>query len=185
MLEESTTALLDAPFTEDRYFDDNYELIDGIPTEREMGAVSDRVALRIGGRLDAYVSRTKLGQAYGSQTAYRDCYPNSPKRMRRPDASFVAQNRLPGGHAPDGEFTIAPDLAIEVLSPNDLCEDLEDKLRDYREAGVKLVWVLSPRCKTVRVIRADRTEMTLLESETLSGENIVPGFSVAIAELFD
>jgi Uma2 family endonuclease len=106
--------------------------------------------------------------------------------LRSPDVSFIAQSRLDaiGGNTP-GFFHIAPDLAVEVLSPNERRKKIEEKLADYFESGTQLVWFVFSRTKTVRVYRDSKTSTLLDEHETLSGEEVVPGFSFSIQKLFE
>lgn len=162
---------------------ERYELVEGIPKERGMGAKSNEIGLVIAGALLAFVRLHKMGRVYSSETGYT-CFPGKPKSVRFPDVSFVRAERIPDGRSPEGYFSIRPDLAVEVLSPNDLCEDLEEKLTDYREAGIPLVWIVSPRSRTVLVRRLDGTANLLTESGELVGEDVVPGFACQIAELF-
>ena len=79
---------------------------------------------------------------------------------------------------------IPPDLVVEVVSPNDLAYEIDEKVQEYLDAGVQLVWVVNPALRTVRIYRADGTISGLHESDELSGENIVPGFHCPIANLF-
>ena len=160
---------------------DNYELIDGIPKEKPMGAQSDEVAAAIISALHTFVRKQRLGHTYGSQTGFR-CFPNN--RVRKPDCAFVASGRLPNDRSPGGDITIAPDLAVEVVSPNDTYEEVVTKLMDYKSAQVKLIWVISPETKTVLIRRLDGTCAELGEAGTLSGEDVLPGFTCPVAELF-
>jgi Uma2 family endonuclease len=162
---------------------DRYELIDGIPREKYMGAQADEIALLIGSALSAFVRPRKLGRVYGAQTGYQ-CFPNSPKMVRMPDTSFVASGRLEGDRSPEGYIPIAPDLAVEVASPNDEYEEVEAKVAQYRSAGVKLIWVVSPKSKTVVVRRLDGTCAEVGEARELSGEGVLPGFTCKVADLF-
>jgi Uma2 family endonuclease len=162
---------------------DHYELIDGVPKEKLMGAESDRVALRLGGLLDQFCLKAECGLAFGSQTGYR-CFPNAPKQVRKPDASFVAKGRLPGDKSPKGDITIVPDFVVEVVSPNDTYEEVAVRVEDYKSAKVKLIWVISPATKSVLIRRLDGTCAEVGESGTLSGEDVIPGFACPVAELF-
>ena len=78
---------------------DHYELVDGVPREKPMGAESDEIALDVGAALKQFVKANKLGRVYGSQTGFQ-CFPKDPKLVRMPDASFVAAGKLPGGKSP-------------------------------------------------------------------------------------
>ena len=95
-----------------------YELIDGVPVEKKMGAKADRIGTILIGLLEPYCRANKLGLVYGSSTGYQ-CFPNRPRQVRLPDVSFVATGRLPNDETPDGYITLAPDLAVEVVSPKD------------------------------------------------------------------
>ncbi len=162
---------------------DRYELIDGVPKEKPMGAESDEIALGVGSVLRQFVKANHLGHVYGSQTGFQ-CFPKDPKRVRMPDTAFVAAGRLPGDKTPEGYITVAPDIAVEVISPNEMYEEVEAKVAEYRAAGVKLVWVISPKSRTVVIRRLDGTCAELDEAGTLSGEDVLPKFACPVAELF-
>ena len=163
---------------------ENYELINGVPVEKHMGAESDEIALTLGARLRDYARGQKLGRVYGGTTGYKKCYPHAPKLLRKPDVSFVAESRLPNGQTPRGDFSIAPDLAAEVVSPNDTYEEVIRKVWDYKQAAVRLIWVIDPGTRTVLVRRLDGSVSELDETGTLSGEDVIPGFTCPMAELF-
>ncbi len=162
---------------------DRYELIDGRLKEKDMGAESDKVALRIGGRLDQFCLQTKRGIAFGSQTGFR-CFPKAPKLVRKPDAAVIVTGRLPDDKWPKGDILIAPDLAVEAVSTHDTYEEVAVKVEEFKSAGVKLIWVISPETRTVLIRRANGTCEELSEAGTLSGEDVLPGFTCAVAELF-
>lgn len=161
-----------------------FEFVHGRPVEKTMGAESDEIAAGILTRLWTHCVPSKLGRVFGSQTGFR-CFPHDPRLVRKPDVSFVAADRLPDGKAPKGDFRIRPDLAVEVTSPNDLYDLLDEKLNDYFLAGVPLVWVVGPATKTVLVRRADDSAQVLRGDATLSGESVVPGFACRVGELFE
>src|SRR5262249_28711235 len=127
-----------------------YELIDGRPVEKRMGAKSNKIVARLGGWLDQFCTAHGLGHVFSSTTGYR-CFPNRPGRVRKPDVSVVRFGRLPNEEVPDGDIDIPPDLAVEVISPTDRYEKVEAKMADYRSAGIKLVWVISPGSRTALV----------------------------------
>lgn len=162
---------------------DRYELIDGRPKETEVGAESDEIGGLLLTQFNNFIRPRKLGRAYPSQTGFQ-CFPARPKLMRMPDASFVAAGRRPEDRSPEGDIKVAPDIAVEVASPNETYEEVEAKVAEYRSAGVKLVWVISPHSKTVLVRRLDGTCAEVGEAGTLSGEDVLPGFTCAVAELF-
>ena len=161
---------------------DRYELIDGIPVEKAVGAESDYIALAIARLFREHCLDSRQGLAFGD-TGYR-CSPTNPQRVRRPDASVILAGRLPNDRPPKGFITIAPDLAAEVISPNDLYEEVEEKVNEYLAAGVRLVWVVSPGSKTVLVRRPDGTAVVVGPDGELSGEGVLPGFACKVADLF-
>ncbi len=160
-----------------------YELIDGVPKEKPMGAQSDEVAVNVAGILRQFVKANRLGHVYGSQTGFQ-CLPRDPKAVRMPDTSFVATGKLPGDQTPEGYIKLAPDIAVEVISPNETYEEVEAKVAEYRSAGVKLIWIVSPKSRTVLIRRVDGTCAEVSETGTLSGEDVIPGFACPVAELF-
>jgi len=161
----------------------NYELVDGILVERNTGGTSSWVAMRIGFLLSLYLEKTKNGLVFGPDAGYV-CFPGAPDKVRRPDVSFIRNGRLPGDQTPEGNINIAPDLAIEVLSPNDLAYDIERKVEEYFKAGVKEVWVVSPDTRTVRVQKLDGKGMVLRVNDSIGGGDLLPGFSCAVKDFF-
>jgi Uma2 family endonuclease len=105
--------------------------------------------------------------------------------VRKPDVSFLCSGRLPGNRPARGYDAIPPDLAVEILSPRDLASDIDMKVEEYLRAGVRLVWVVNPDARTVRIHRADRTITGLHEGDELSGEDVLPGFACKVAEIFE
>jgi Uma2 family endonuclease len=161
-----------------------FEFVNQSPVEMSMGAESEYIGALFVRWLGNHCIAHNLGWVFGGKTGYR-CFPHDDKLVRIPDASFVAAGRFEEGRPPrQGFIRIPPDLAVEVLSPNDLAEEVEEKLADYRKAGVKLVWVVSPTAKTVMVRRPDGHCTLLDETGTLSGEDVLPGFTGNVADLF-
>jgi len=158
-----------------------YELVDGQLVEKPMSSEANEVAWIIGGHFFVFFSQTKAGKAYPEQ-AYQ-CFPNDCKLIRRPDVSIVVANRLAGVNKV-GHVTIAPDIAIEVVSPNDKVFELDEKIADYKSAGVRAIWVVDYKARTVRVIKPGAPTMELEDHQTLTGEPVLAGFSVLVADLF-
>ena len=173
---------LDREYIERSDRDDLAEFIDGRYVEKNTGAKSSLVSARVMIRVSAFVLANKLGELFDAANPCQ-CFPTDPTKVRKPDASFVSTARLPAT-MPDGNLKVAPDLAVEVISPTDEAQEVEQKVADYRSAGVKLVWLLYPKTKTVLVRRLDRTCAELDETGTLDGEDVVPGFTCPVADLF-
>ena len=111
------------------------------------------------------------------------CFPDDPAAVRRPDVAFIAAGHVPSPR-PAGHVLVRPDLAVEVTSPNDEVDEQELKLADHRAAGIPLVWVVIPAVRMVRVIRSDGAVTQLWPGDTLAGDPVLPGFAVAVADLF-
>lgn len=128
--------------------------------------------------LALHVRENKLGRLYSLETTFQ-----LGDRVVKPDIAFVSTERLSEDKLKG--FSVAPDLAIEIVSPSDKHYDVTEKALAYLKAGTRLVWVIEPIAKTVMVYRAE-TNFTLLNYEdTLTGEDVVEGFSCAVAELFE
>lgn len=163
---------------------DRYELVDGRLVERTMSTWSSYVAGKVYGRLDAYCQANWRGWVLPEGTSY-ECFPAAPEKVRRADVSFIRRERLSLGLATaEGHLPIFPDLAVEVLSPNDLAYEVDAKVREYLGAGVRLVWVVNPDAKTVKVHRLRGAGTILGEHDELDGEDVLPGFRCRVGDLF-
>lgn len=160
----------------------DYELVDGKLRIRPMGAKSSWIGARIHGFLFSFLADHPLGHLFISDCGYT-CFPKG--NLRKPDVSFVRLGRIEGEVIPSGWFAIPPDLAVEVLSPGDVADDVDQKVQEYLQAGVRLVWEVHPASKTVIVHRGDKTISALKVSDVLSGEDVIPGFSVPLARIFE
>jgi Uma2 family endonuclease len=162
--------------------------VDGRLVERHMGMESSRVAQRIGSRLQAFCDQNKSGLVFNAEAGYQ-CFPDVPDKVRKPDVSVVLAGRLPGNQAPEGHARLAPDLAVEVLSPNDLAYEVDEKVREYLDAGVKLVWVVNPRSRVLRIHRrpgaAAGRASELTSDDSVTGEDVLPGFTCPVRDFFD
>jgi Uma2 family endonuclease len=161
----------------------SYELVGGQLVERKMGVESSWVGGRLHSRLDRFCEDHGIGWALLPDTGYQ-CFPRDPDQVRKPDVSFVPYGRFPGGVLPKGWSKIRPDLAVEVVSPNETVYELDDKLSDYESVGVPLIWVINPKSRTVTIRRSDGTVSYLHENEDLSGEDVIPGFRCSVREIF-
>jgi Uma2 family endonuclease len=147
-----------------------------------LGAESSWIGGQIYSLLNLYCREHASGWVWPADNGYQ-CFPHERGRIRRPDVSFIRAGRLPGDVLPKGFVRIPPDLAVEVVSPNDTAYELEEKLEDYQQAGVRLVWVIHPESRTVTIYRADGTVSRLREAEELTGEDVIPGFRCLVGSL--
>jgi Uma2 family endonuclease len=133
--------------------------------------------------LNQFVRQHRLGWVFSSDTGYR-LDPARTNHVRKPDASFVRSGRLPNDKPADTYDQLAPDLAIESVSPNDTVLELEEKIEEYLQAGVRLIWVINPDLRTVKIYRPGRPIQEVRSGDELSGEDVVPGFSCQVSDLF-
>ena len=152
----------------------NGELVPMAPPSREHGEISVNVIHY----LYAHIYPQKLGRLYTAETTFQ-----IGERTAKPDVAFVSTTRLTGDKTKG--FSIPPDLAIEVVSPSDVQSRIAEKALAYLDAGTSLVWILEPVTKTVTVYRSETDIETLTREDTLTGENVVPGFTCPVAHLFE
>ena len=160
-----------------------FELVDGNLQELHAGALSGWIGGRLFCLLRGFCDLHKLGWTFPCETGYQ-CFPDNPNTVRKPDVSFVRFGKLPSEQVPVGWIRVAPDLVAEVVSPNDLVSELEAKVFEYQQAGVRLIWIINPDTHTVRIHRIDGSIDGLREHEMLDGEDVVPGFRYAVRDLF-
>ena len=162
---------------------ETHELVHGVPQERHVGAESSLIGGAILFALEQF-NRTsgRIGFVLPEAACRYD--PDDPDHFRRPDVCFVRKERLAGGRVPPGDLRLAPDLAVEVLSPNDVAVEVEQKVEEYLRVGVRLVWIVVPETRTVRVHRSDGTVSLLHERDVIKGEAVLEGFTCPVADFF-
>jgi len=157
------------------------ELLNGEIVVSPAGSEHGRKIMRFSFALMGYVYRDQLGEVFDGQTGYR----MAGGDVLSPDVSFVSKERLAGlPQAPEGFFDGAPDLAIEFLSRGDSKKRLTDKLRQYFANGTRLAWMMDSKSRTVAVHRSVTPQRILAAPEELSGEELVPGFHIPVADIF-
>ena len=162
---------------------DRFELVDGRLVEMHMGAESSYIGTRLARLLGNHCESPFCGWVLGADASYQ-FIPDRPNLVRKPDVSFIRLGRLPNEVMPAGHVRLAPDLAVEVVSPNDLYYEVEEKVREYRLGGVRLVWVVVPPSRSILVRRLDGSVSEVLEGGELSGEDVVPGFRCRAVDVF-
>jgi len=160
------------------------ELVRGrVVREPAAGFEHGRIAAVVASVLTRFVDERGLGVVVGAETGF--ALSEDPPIVRAPDAAFIAAARLPvGTTSVQGFARVAPDLAVEIASPTNSAADIRGKVRDYLDAGVRLVWVLQPRDGTVAVHRPGRRRAVRRAPDRLHGAEILPGFRVPVADLF-
>lgn len=157
------------------------ELIDGVLVEKTVGFYEGRVASVVGHLIESYLEQQPLGITVGADGPVRLL----PRQVRIPDVSFISWDRLPGGKVPEEPIpALAPDLAVEVLSPGNTAAEMQRKLRDYFAAGVRLVWYIDPATRSARAYTGVYQGVEVPPEGALSGGEVLPGFELPLAELF-
>jgi len=159
-----------------------YELVDGQLVEKEMSDVAELVINNLNEELVLWARQTRLGRSFVEATF--QCFPDAPEMFRRPDVAYITLSRLAGYAWGRGHIMIAPDLAVEVVSPHDEVYELDRKIADYFRAGVRRIWVINPEQQTVRVHRAPGDLSEFVGAAELVDEEILPGFRCSLATLF-
>jgi Uma2 family endonuclease len=160
-----------------------YELVDGELVERNVSVLASLVEGIVFNLLLVHIRSHQLGWIWPSSLGYQ-CFPDAPNKVRRPDVSFVGRERMTTAHLAEGHLSIPPDLAVEVLSPNDLAYEIDEKVEEYLRVGVRLVWVINPESRLVRVHRLDGSVTSLRAQDELGGEDVLPGFRCRVNDLF-
>jgi len=145
------------------------------------GARHGQIAIKAGWLLKSFVDERNLGEVFAAETGF--VLGEDPATVRAADAAFVRKERLPDP-IPEGFFPGPPDLAVEVISPGDLAQEVERKVEDYLQAGTRLVWVVYPTTQTVTVYRTPKEVRVHTREDELSGEDALPGFMCRVADLF-
>jgi len=160
-----------------------FEIIDGQLREKLKGMEAGVVGVRLLAMLQTHVSRTSLGHVLSAGCGYQ-IFANDPTRVRKASGSFIARGKLPDEKPFRGHSKIPPDLAFEVVSPNDGAEEINERVVDFLGAGVRLLWVVNPSTRMIHVFRPGGGAALRSAAEELSGEEVVPGFSCRVADVF-
>ena len=160
-----------------------YELVQGELRQMELaGRQHGRTAAQIGGCLGAFVATNGLGETYAAGTGF--IIDTAPDTVRAPDVSFVARERAEATAEDRGFFPGAPDLAVEIISPNDRSNEVEEKVSDWLRAGTQMVVVIDPLQRTATVYRSFDEICVLTERDMLDGGEVVPGWKMPLADVF-
>lgn len=130
--------------------------------------------------LDSYVRENKIGSVYSLEISFK-----IGERVLKPDLAFVSAERLNDDQDKNKGFPIPPDLAIEVISPSDIHSRVIGKAIAYLDAGTHCVWIVDPVSQTVTVYKSETDIKTLTREDTLTGDDVVPGFSCPVELLFE
>ena len=155
------------------------ELIDGTLVEKPVGCWEGLIAARLITQLTNFADARNLGAVFGADSTMR----MNSGRVRLPDVGFVSLARLPKTLAPIP--SLAPDLAVEVLSEGNAPQEMAQKLVEYFASGTRLAWFIQPKTRTVAVYHSPGLPTRIIDEQGhLEGEDVLPGFTLAVSELF-
>jgi Uma2 family endonuclease len=158
------------------------ELVEGVLVEKAMGYDESLLAVELLLALAAFVKRHRLGEVTGPDGTIR----LMPGLVRVPDIAFTSRRNLPKKGAPRRAIpNLAPDLAVEILSKANTRAEMKRKLREYFEAGVRLVWLIDPRTRSAVVHTSPEMMTKLAEDQVLDGGEVLPGFALPLRDLFE
>ncbi len=158
------------------------ELVNGTLVVKAMGTPGSVMAFALAGFLGPYLKSSRIGIAIGPEGHTR----YFGNQVRMPDVAVILRSRLPDGKLPKEQICpIPPEFAVEILSPGNTKQEIDQKLQLFFDSQVKLVWIVDPRRRTVRVHTSpdDFTEHS--EGDALDGGDVLPGFTVSIQEWFN
>jgi Uma2 family endonuclease len=160
------------------------ELVDGKIVEKKMSAESSRVEGLVFFAIQSFLRSHPVATAYPSSLGYR-CFADDPDKIRRPDVSLIGQDRLAALADPNpGLMPIIPDLAVEVVSPHDTVYEVDEKVREYLNAGVPLVWIVDPEARVVTVHPYGERPQILTAEDEITIPEVLPNFRCRVAEFF-
>jgi Uma2 family endonuclease len=159
------------------------ELVDGTLVEKPVGFLEALIAMKLAKLIGNFVDARRLGVVVGPDATIRMATGN----IRLPDVSFISVDDLPGGKVPTQSVPLLPPtLAIEVISDSNTKAEMRRKLKEYFESRTRLAWFVYPKTRTVAVYDhpSDEPTRVLMETDTLDGAAVLPGFSITVAEIF-
>jgi Uma2 family endonuclease len=161
---------------------DEFELVKGELSEREMSNLTVEIAVELLTLLRTYCRQMKAGWALGDNTSYR-CFRNDPLMVRKPDASYFTAARWSPTLLQAIYIDVAPDLVVEVVSPNDVVPDLFDKIDQFFEAGSSEAWIIHPTTRQLDRRYPDGRARWYKADETIDATPLIPGFIFRAADL--
>ncbi len=169
---------------EPEYADRLVELVGGEIVDMPLpNPIHAAVLVTLSSALNNYVKQNGLGRVLGGDAPFvLERNAEGRDTVRGLDIAYVSKERLPG-KLPRKPLLVAPELAVEVISPSNKAEDIEKKIQQLLIAGTKLVWIIYPDLRTVNVHSTDGS-VTLLESDDLTGGHVLPGFEIAVRDIF-
>lgn len=161
----------------------NKKVIAFKPRQPPTGAQHGVVCASISHELKQYLTQNPVAVCFGAGTGF--VVHTKPQRIIALDAAVVKNDRIPEGGVPIEPFPGAPDLAVLVVAPTDKFDEVEAEIHELMDAGTRHVWILRPRVRMITVHRS-RTELAIMgDKETLTAEDVLPGFQLPVHRVFD
>ena len=160
------------------------ELIRGVLCETmPTGLEHGKIVMNLGGELRIFIKPRKLGTLIGSDSGV--WLERDPDTVREPDIAYFSAEKIPLDARVTGYAQVAPDLVVEVVSPSNSRQEVNDKALMWLRYGVRLVLVVHPNTRTVEVHSEGHRVLTLTENDTLDGMDVLPGFTCAVRDIFE
>ena len=160
------------------------ELVDGLLLEKQASAESSKIEGLFYFRFQFFLLTNPIADVFPASLGYQ-CFDDNPTKIRKPDATVIRLDRLKQLADPNpGFMPIVPDLAVEVISPNDVVYDVDEKVREYLDAGFPLVWVADPKARTITVYPNGGRPTIHTGDDELTAENALPGFRCKVNDFF-
>lgn len=166
-----------------------WDLIDGKIVEKEAVTKMDwtgddhaGIEINIGAELREYARTTKSGKVRGGEIGIY--LQRNPDKVRGADVLYISNERYAQKKS-SSALDVAPELVVEIMSPDDSWSEVTEKIRDYFAIGVRLVWIADPKLRNVFAYRSLTDVSVFTENDTLTGDDVLPGFSVKVAQLFE
>lgn len=158
------------------------ELVDGTLVERAPGWAESLLVVDLIGHLDGPAREGRRGFLVGPKAPVQ----LRPGLVRAPDLAYYLRKNLPGGRLPrDSVAALVPDLVVEIWRPGNTPAEMKRKAGDFRAAGTRLVWLVEPRRRRVRVLEPGGRQAILGADDTLDGDPVLPGFRLRVGDLLD
>ena len=155
------------------------ELYKTMPAGIEHG----EIVMKLGAELIAFVKARRSGRIAGSDSGV--LLEQDPDTVREPDIAFFSESKIPAGTRVRGYAEVVPDLVVEVVSPNNSTREINDKALMWISHGVRLVWVVYPDSRTIALYTHDGPVTVLTDTDALNGQEVLPGFTCNVADIFD
>lgn len=160
-----------------------YELVKGeLRSMPPSGGEHGEVTINLTGPMWTHATTEDLGKIVAAETGF--VLVRDPDTVRGSDIAFIRKDRIPAGGLPKKYIPFAPDVAVEVVSPTDRMAEVEEKVAEWLAAGTKLVWVVLPKRRVIKVYRSITDVTILTDKDELDGGDVMPGFRLPVARVF-